>query len=80
MRISEGTAEIGQGGGGDASVGGSAGGIDSVEKDVMSCDTEDAGGPSREWWAGLGTVTAALDGFGFVGFDLKEDGGKCLFL
>jgi len=38
------------------------------------------GGPSREWWAGLGTVTAALEGFGFVGFERKYEGGKCLFL
>jgi len=38
------------------------------------------GGPWREWWAVLGTVTDALEGFGLVPFDLKEDGGKCLFL
>jgi len=79
-RISEGTVEIGEGGGGDASIGVSAGGIDREEKEAISCDMDDAGGPSREWWAGLGTVTAALEGFGLAGFDLNEDGGKCLFL
>ncbi len=30
-----------------------------------------SGGPSREWWAGFGTVAAALDGFRFVAFDAK---------
>ncbi len=77
---SEGTVEMGQGREGDASVGGSAGGMETEEKEAMSSDIVEAGGPSREWWAGLGTVTAALDGFGFEGFDFKEDGGKCLFL
>ena len=38
------------------------------------------GGPWREWWAVLGTVTEELEGFGLVAFELKEDGGKCLFL
>ncbi len=80
MSISEGTMEMGHGGEGEASVGGSADGMDKEEKEVMSCEIDEAGGPSREWWAVLGTVTAALDGFGLVGFDVKEDGGKYLFL
>ena len=80
IRISEGMVEIGHGGAGDASIGASAGGIEREEKEDMSCDVTDAGGPSREWWAGLGTVTAALEGLGLVGFDLNEDWGKCLFL
>ena len=80
IRISEGAVENGHGGGGDASVGGSAGGMDREEKEDMSWDIDDAGSPSREWWAGLGTVTAALDGLGLVDFDLNEEGGKCLFL
>ena len=80
MRISDGMTEIGHGGGGDPSVGGSTGHIDSEEKEAMSCEIVDAGGPPREWWAGFGTVTGALEGLGFVGFDLNEEGGKCLFL
>lgn len=80
MRISDGIVEIGHGGGGDLSVGGSWPGIGMEEKEDMSSDIVETGGPSREWWAGLGTVTAAFDGLGFVGFDLKEEGGKCLFL
>lgn len=80
IRISEGVVEIGHGGRGDLSVGGSSTGIGREEKDAMNSDIVEAGGPSREWWAGLGTVTAALDGLGLVGFDLKNEEGKCLFL
>ena len=42
----------------------------------------EAWGPSREWWAGFGTVTAALEGFGLAGFEAAAGGGggKCLFL
>lgn len=80
MTISEGRVEMGHGGEGDASVGGSAGGMDRNEKDARSWAVDETGGPSREWWAVLGTVTVALEGFGSVGFDLKDDGGKCLFL
>ena len=80
MRISDGIFEIGQGGGGDLSVGGSRPGIGREEKEAISSDTVEPGGPSREWWAGFGTVTAAFEGLGFVGFDLKDEGGKCLFL
>ncbi len=47
-RSSEGTLEIGQSGGGDASVGDSAGGIGTEEKEAMSSDIVGAGGPSRE--------------------------------
>ena len=48
IRISDGMAEIGHGGGGEASVGGSAPGMESVEKEDMSWDKDDVGGPSRE--------------------------------
>ena len=80
MRISEGTLESGHGGGGEASVGGSAGIMWREEKEAISSDMDAVGGPSREWWAVFGTVTGALDGLGSVGFDLKAEGGKCLFL
>ena len=80
MRISDGIVEIGHGGLGVLSVGGSRTGIGREEKEAMSSDIVEAGSPSREWWAVFGTVTAALDGLGSVGFDLKDDGGKCLFL
>lgn len=80
MRISDGIVEIGHGGWGDVSVGGSWTGIGREEKEPMSSDIVEAGGPSREWWAGFGTVIAAFDGFGLVGFDLKDEVGKCLFL
>lgn len=79
IRVSEGTLEIGHGGGGDPSTSGSAGGMGRGEKEAMSCDV-DVGGPSREWWAGFGIVTAALDGLGLDGFDLDDEDGKCLFL
>lgn len=71
---------MGHGGEGDWSVGGGQGGMASVEKEEMSSGIVDFGGPSREWWAGFGTVTGALEGFGLVGFDLEVEGGKCLFL
>ncbi len=80
MRTSDGITEIGQGGGGDPSTSGSTGGIEREAKDAISCGIIDTGGPRREWWAGFGTVTGALDGLGFVGFDLNDEGGKCLFL
>lgn len=80
IRISDGTVEIGHVGGGDLSVGGSRTGIWSEEKEAMSSDIVEAGGPSREWWAGFGTVTAAFDGFGLLDFELEEEGGKYLFL
>lgn len=80
MRISDGIVEIRHGAWEDLSVGGSWPGMGREEKEAMSSDIVEAGGPSREWWAGFGTVTAAFDGLGLVGFDLKDDGGKCLFL
>ena len=80
IRISEGILERGHSGGGEASVGRSAGTMEREEKEAMSSDMDAVGGPSREWWAVLGTVTGALDGLGSVGFDLKAEGGKCLFL
>lgn len=48
IRISEGTLAIGQGGGGDPSVGGGAGGMESVEKDIIDWAVETVEGPSRE--------------------------------
>lgn len=78
--ISEGMLERGHGGGGEASVEGSAGIMQREEKEAISSDMDAVGGPSREWWAVFGTVTGALDGLGSVGFDLKAEGGKCLFL
>lgn len=80
IRISDGIVEIGHGGWEGLSMGVSWGGIGREEKDAMSSDIVEAGGPSREWWAVFGTVTAALDGLELVGFDLKDEGGKCLFL
>ncbi len=72
--------EIGQGGGRDASVGGSAGSMETEENEAMSSDAVEAAGPFREWWVGSGLTMAVLDGFRFVDFELKDDGGKCLFL
>lgn len=77
--ISSGSSARGHGGAGVPSISGGAGSIERPAKPAMSCFI-DCGGPSREWWAGLGTVDAALEGFGFVGFGAKYDGGKCLFL
>lgn len=54
--------------------------IAEVEKDATSRGMLEFGGPSEEWWAGLGTVTAALDGLRLDVFGVNEDGGKCLFL
>lgn len=80
MRISEGTFEKGHDRGVDWSIKGSAEGMESDEKEAMSFGMVVFGEPSREWCAGFGSVTGALGGFGFSGFDLKEDEGKCLFL
>lgn len=80
IRISRGIPAIGQGGGGEPSVGGGAAGIDKSENDAISWAVEAYGRPSREWWAVLGTVTGALEGLGSVGFILVLEGGKCLFL
>ena len=76
-RISSGKSARGQGGGGVPSIAGGAGSIFSPAYLAMSCFIV-CGGPSREWWAGLGTVAAALEEFGFVCFEYE--GGKCLFL
>lgn len=80
IRSSEGRLEIGQGGGRDASVEGSAGGMETEENEAMSSDAVEAAGPSRGWWVESGLTVAVLDGFRFVDFELKDDGGKCLFL
>ena len=79
MIISSGSPAMGHGGVISPSMMGVAGAIERPENPAMSCFI-DCGGPSREWWARLGTVTDAFDGFGFIGFEEKEDGGKCLFL
>jgi hypothetical protein len=55
---------------------GGAGSTLRLTNPAMSCFIA-CGGPSREWWAGLGTVTAALEGFGFAVFERKYEGGKC---
>lgn len=70
---------IGQGGAADLPVGGGSAGMDREEKLAIRSGI-DVKGPCREWWAGFGTVTAVLDGFGLAGFEVDEDGGKCLFL
>ena len=80
MRTSKGTEAMGHGGEGDPSMGGAAPVKTSEAKDAMSWEAFAAGGPWREWWAGLGTVTAAFEGFGLLGFEAKDVGGKCLFL
>ena len=48
IRISDGIVEIGHGGWGDLSVGGSSTGMGREEKETMSSDIVEAGGPSRE--------------------------------
>ena len=80
IRISNGIVDIGHSGGEDASVGDSSTGMERDEKEAMSSDIVVAGSPSGEWWAGLGMVTAAFDGLGSAVLDLKNEGGKCLFL
>ena len=81
-RTSSGREAIGHGGGGVPSIEGGAPWMASVAKEVMSSETLETefGGPWREWWAGLGTVTAAFEGFELAGFEEREDGGKYLFL
>ena len=69
-KISLGNSANGHGGGGVPSIAAGAGSIVSPAKPAMSC-LIGCGGPWREWWAGLGTVTGALDGFGFVAFEAK---------
>ena len=78
--ISEGTFEIGHIDWEDSSFVVSSTGMGREENEAMSSDTVDTGGPSREWWAGFGIVIGAFDGLGLVGFDLEDEGGKCLFL
>ena len=74
---------MGQGGAGERSVGGGSPVMVRLPKDSMSGRSE-ADRPFREWWAVLGTVTEAFEGFGSgtLAVDLggNEDGGKCLFL
>ena len=84
-RSSSGTVAMGHGSWGERSVGGASGWMERVEKEVMR-DWRVVERPWREWWAGFGTVTAALGGLGSEGEGLglggwvKYDGGKCLFL
>jgi len=77
--ISSGMAAIGHGGAGIPSIAGGVGSIIRSENPAMSCLTV-CGDPSREWWAVLGTVTEAFEGFGFGGFEAKYEGGKCFCL
>lgn len=79
MRISSGRSAMGHGGAGVPSISGGAGSIDKPEKLSINCLIV-GGGPSSECCAVLGTVAEALEGFVFVGFGGKADGGKCLFL
>ena len=71
---------MGQGGNGEPSVGGPSRGMGTEAKEEMRSRT----GPRasvREWWAGFGTVTGALEGLGEVGFWMEGAGlGKCFFL
>ena len=81
-RSSSGIVAMGHGGAGERSVGGGSPWIERVEKSSIR-DCRVGGRPCREWWAVLGTVTEALDGFGSEGFGLgagNDDAGKCLFL
>ena len=56
--------EMGEGGAGDASVGGGVPWIARVAKEAMSSEMLllADGDPWREWWAGFGTVGEALVG------------------
>jgi len=47
-RISDGMTEIGQDGGGEPSISGSAEGIEREAKEATSCEIVDPGGPPRE--------------------------------
>jgi hypothetical protein len=69
-RISSGSSARGHGGAGVPSIAGGAGSIDRPENPAISSLIV-CGGPSREWWAVLGTVTEALEGFDFETFEEK---------
>ena len=68
------------GGKGDSSVSGGVGAIIAEAQEAMSSEIDEAGGPSREWWAVFGTVTGSSDGLGLMDCKVDEDGGKYLFL
>jgi hypothetical protein len=61
--ISSGTVAMGHGGAGERSIGGASPRmvrlVNSLRRDCRGAER-----PCREWWAGLGTVTGALDGLG----------------
>lgn len=57
---------MGHGGGGENSVGGGAPTMERPEKSLMRL-CRDLERPCREWWAVLGTVGEALEGFGSSG-------------
>jgi hypothetical protein len=61
--ISSGTLAIGHGGVGDRSVGGASPVMDRLENSASSVCNEGER-PCREWWAVLGTVADAFEGFG----------------
>ena len=79
ISISDGIVEMGHGAWADVLIGFSSTGMGRDENEAMSSDIVEVC-PSREWCAGFGTVAVAFDGLGLVAFDLKNEGGKCLFL
>jgi hypothetical protein len=68
--ISSGRAARGHGGAGVPSITGGAGSIERPENPAMSSLIV-CGCPWREWWAVLGAVADALEGFVLVGFEAK---------
>lgn len=80
---------MGHGGAGERSVGGGSPWMERVENSLrrdwrVGGRAAAAAAPpaAEEWWAGLGTVTAALEGLMLEGVALRgrEVAGKCLFL
>lgn len=71
---------MGHGGGAERLVGGSSPGMDKeANEETRSVMFEEKS--ASEWWAVLGTVADAFDGFAFVGFCFGKDAaGKCFFL
>lgn len=69
--------EIGHGGAGERSVGGASPWMERPENSLTRLASE-LDRPCREWWAVLGTVTAALDGLTFCGLGIDADDGAGL--
>lgn len=88
VRSSSGRVEIGQGGCGENSVGGSMGSMRRALKESMRDEVLPPLPlplplplPGRDAWAVPGIVSVLLDGLVSVGLGLtKEEGGKCFFL